>query len=89
MDTQLNTADYLFMKYRSITVDLVVLAKDYYPHVSKAELLRRANNQDFPFSVFKIDKSKRAPFLVNLNEFSRVLEKEYEEAASDFATLHR
>ena len=86
---QFKTVDYLFMKYRSMTVDLMVIAKDYYPHLSKAEALRKANNCEFPFSVFKIDQSKRAPFLVNLNDFADVLDKQYSQASKDFATFHR
>lgn len=52
---QLKTADYLFMKYRTMTVELMTVVQEYYPHLSKAEALRKANNQEFPFSVFKID----------------------------------
>ena len=71
---QLNTLDYLFMRYRSMTVDLLSIVSDYYPHLSKAEALRKANNQEFPFSVFKIDQSKRAPFLVHVKDLANVLE---------------
>lgn len=71
-----------------MTVNLLDIAKDYYPHISKAELLRKANNQDFPFSVFKLDKSKRAPFLVHVKDLANVLDKEYETAAKDYATFH-
>ena len=81
--------EYLFMKYRSMAVDLMTIVKDYYPHLSKAEALRKANNQEFPFSVFKIDKSKRAPFLVHLNDFANVLDKHYLEASKDFATFYQ
>lgn len=83
------TMDYLFMKYRSMTVDLMTIVNDYYPHLSKAEALRKANNCEFPFSVFKIDKSKRAPFLVHLNDFADVLDKQYSQASKDFATFHQ
>ena len=86
---QLNTLDYLFIRYRSMTVDLLLIVSDYYPHLSKAEALRKANNQEFPFSVFKIDKSKRAPFLVHVKDFANVLDKQYSEASKDFATFHR
>lgn len=86
---QLNTLDYLFIRYRSITVDLLLIVSDYYPHLSKAEALRKANNQEFPFSVFKIDKSKRAPFLVHVKDFAGVLDKQYLEASKDFATFHQ
>ena len=86
---QLNTLDYLFIRYRSMTVDLLLIVSDYYPHLSKAEALRKANNQEFPFSVFKIDKSKPAPFLVHVKDFANVLDKQYSEASKDFATFHR
>ena len=86
---QINTLDYLFMRYRSMTVDLLLIVSDYYPHLSKAEALRKANNQDYPFSVFKIDQSKRAPFLVHVKDLADVLDKKYSEASKDYATFHR
>lgn len=72
-----------------MTVELMAIVHDYYPHLSKAEALRKANNQEFPFSVFKIDKSKRAPFLVHLKDFADVLDQRYLEASKDFATFHQ
>lgn len=86
---QLNTLDYLFMRYRSMTVDLLSIVSDYYPHLSKAEALRKANNQEFPFSVFKIDQSKRAPFLVHVKDLANVLDIEYSKAAQDYSTFHQ
>lgn len=86
---QLTTTDYLFMKYRTMTVELITVVKEYYPHLSKAEALRKANNQEFPFSVFKIDTSKRAPFLVHIKDLADILDKKYSEAAKDFATFHQ
>lgn len=86
---QITTDEYLFMKYRSMTVDLMTVVNDYYPHLSKAEALRKANNQEFPFSVFKIDQSKRAPFLVHVKDLADILNKQYLEASKDFATFHR
>lgn len=86
---QLNTLDYLFIRYRSMTIDLLSIVSDYYPHLSKAEALRKANNQEFPFSVFKIDQSKRAPFLVHVKDLANVLDTEYSKAAQDYSTFHR
>ena len=86
---KLNTIDYLFIKYRSMTVELMTIVTDYYPHLSKAEALRKANNQEFPFSVFKIDQSKRAPFLVHVKDLANILDNQYSEASKDFATFHR
>ncbi|WP_218697755.1 pyocin activator PrtN family protein [Acinetobacter harbinensis] len=86
---QMDMNDYLFIKYRSMTVELMTIVSDYYPHLSKAEALRKANNQEFPFSVFKIDQSKRAPFLVHVKDLADILDKQYLEASKDFATFHR
>lgn len=36
---QLSTSDYLFMRYRSTTVKLDDVVKDYYPHLSKTRIL--------------------------------------------------
>jgi len=83
------TEDYLFMKYRGMAIELMDIVSDYYPHLSKAEALRKANNQEFPFSVFKIDQSKRAPFLVHVKDLADILDKQYSEASKDFATFHR
>lgn len=85
----MSTNEYLFIKYRSMTVELMTVVTDYYPHLSKAEALRKANNQEFPFSVFKIDQSKRAPFLVHVKDLADVLDKKYSEASKDFATFHQ
>ena len=87
--SQMTTNDYLFMKYRSITVELMIVISDFYPHLSKAEALRKANNQEFPFSVFKIDQSKRAPFLVHIKDLANILDSKYSEASRDFATFHQ
>lgn len=77
------------MKYRSMTVDLMTIISEYYPHLSKAEALRKANNQEFSFSVFKLDQSKRVPFLVHVKDLADVLDQKYSEASKDFATFHR
>lgn len=86
---QVSTVDYLFIKYKAMTVQLLDVAKDYYPHLSKAELLKRAGAQEFPFSVFKLDKSKRAPYLVRVQDLAEALDKQYEIAAKDYATFHQ
>ncbi len=72
-----------------MTIELMTVIADYYPHLSKAEALRKANNQEFPFSVFKIDQSKRAPFLVRVEDLANLLDTEYSKASKDFATFHQ
>lgn len=48
---QINTTELLFIKYRSMTVELMTVVSDYYPHLSKAEALRKANNQQILLSI--------------------------------------
>ncbi|ENW18000.1 MULTISPECIES: pyocin activator PrtN family protein [Acinetobacter] len=86
---QLNTADYLFMKYRSMTVLLDEIVQDYYPHLSKIKVLEKARNQEFPFSCFKLDKSQKAPYFVHIQDLAKVLEQRYTLAHKDHVTLHR
>ncbi|WP_151742795.1 MULTISPECIES: pyocin activator PrtN family protein [unclassified Acinetobacter] len=86
---QINTAELLYFKFKSLTPNLMDVVKEYYPHLSKAEALRKAGDQAFPFSVFKLDKSKRAPYLVHINELAKILEEEYDKATSDHTKLHQ
>jgi len=39
--------------------------------------------------VFKIDQSKRAPFLVHIKDLADILDSKYSEASKDYATFHR
>ncbi|MFX6761093.1 pyocin activator PrtN family protein [Acinetobacter baumannii] len=86
---QLTTADYLFMKYRSMTVELMTIVSDYYPHLSKAKMLEKARNQDFPFSCFRLDKSQKAPYFVHVKDLAHVLDQQYKFANQDHVTLHQ
>jgi hypothetical protein len=56
---QLSTSDYLFMRYRSMTVLLDEVVKDYYPHLSKVKVLEKARNQEFPFLALNWIKAKK------------------------------
>lgn len=86
---QLNTSDYLFMKYRSMTILLDEVVKEYYPHLSKAKVLEKARNQEFPFSCFKLDKSQKAPYFVHVKDLAKVLDQQYVLANRDHVTLHQ
>lgn len=84
-----DTAHYLFAKYNfSPVVQLFTVVEDFYPHLSKAEVLRKAGNQDFPFCVFKIDKSKRAPYWVHVKDLAVVVDNHLKEAHKDYANLY-
>ncbi|RUP39022.1 MAG: pyocin activator protein PrtN [Acinetobacter sp.] len=86
---QLSTSDYLFMRYRSMTVLLDEVVKDYYPHLSKVKVLEKARNQEFPFSCFKLDKSQKAPYFVHIQDLAKVLDQNYTLAHQDHINLHQ
>ncbi|MFW1968994.1 pyocin activator PrtN family protein [Acinetobacter guillouiae] len=39
--------------------------------------------------MFKIDKSKRAPFMVHITELAKILDEEYKKASEDHVSLHQ
>ncbi len=85
-----STYDYLFLKYRSVVVKLVDIADEYYPTLKKATLNKMANDNEFPFPVFKLDqKSRTAPYFVNIKDLADAIDKEHQSSAKDFATFHR
>ena len=86
---QLSTSDYLFMRYRSMTVLLDEVVKDYYPHLSKVKVLEKARNQEFPFSCFKLDKSQKAPYFIHIQDLAKVLDQNYTLAHQDHINLHQ
>jgi len=87
---QFSTYDYLFLKYRSVVVKLVDIADDYYPALKKTTLNKMATENDFPFPVFKMDqKSRTAPYFVNIKDLAEVLDRQYQEASKDYATFHQ
>lgn len=87
---QFSTYDYLFLKHRSVVVKLIDVAEEYYPALKKATVNKMANDGEFPFPVFKLDqKSRTAPYFVNLRDLADALDKEHQSAAKDFATFHR
>lgn len=56
----------------------------YFPHLSEREWKRRASLQQFPFPVFRPEKSQKSPWMVNVNELAAYLDKQAAEAAKDW-----
>lgn len=87
---QFSTYDYLFLKYRSVVVKLADVADEYYPALKKATVNKMALDNEFPFPVFKLDqKSRTAPYFVNLRDLADALDKEHQAASKDYATFHQ
>ena len=74
------------MQFKTITPTLEVVGAVYYPHLSKAVLLEKARNHDFPFACYRIDKSQKAPYFVNLTDLSDFLVKALNENSQFIST---
>lgn len=80
----LNTTDYLFLKFRSTFIRLDDIAKEYYSHLSKEKVLEKARQQKFPFTCFRIDESQKGAFFVDIHELAEFLDKIYRKSYQSF-----
>lgn len=80
----INTADYLFIKFRSKFIRLDEITKEYYPHLCKEKVLEKARQQKFPFTCFRIDESQKGPFFVNIVELATALDEIYNKGYQNF-----
>ncbi|KAF1020815.1 MAG: hypothetical protein GAK29_03537 [Acinetobacter bereziniae] len=80
----LNTIDYLFLKFRSTFIKLDDVSKEYYPHLCKEKVLEKARQQKFPFTCFRIDESQKGAFFVEIHELASVLDELYKKGYQNF-----
>ena len=78
---KISTTDYLFIKYKVLVIPLTEIVNDYYPHLSKAKMMERARQQEFPFTCFRLDSSQKAPYFVHLNELAKLFDEQYLDAS--------
>ncbi len=88
-NAELKTVDYLFFQFKSLTPSLEAVCKVYYPHLSRAKILEKARNLEFPFVCFKIDNSQKSPYLVDIIDLAFVLDKNYREQTEEFKKVHQ
>ncbi|RKG29357.1 MULTISPECIES: pyocin activator PrtN family protein [Acinetobacter] len=84
---KMNLSDYLFMQFRTMTPTLDQVGTIYYPHLSKAKLLEKARKNDFPFVCYKLDRTQKAPYFVDIIDLAFVLNKNYEDYAKDYELI--
>ncbi|SUO95184.1 pyocin activator PrtN family protein [Suttonella ornithocola] len=84
---KIDTATALLIKYQTPTPLLTEVAQQYFPHIAERELKGRAARQDLPFPVFKIDKSKKAPYYVHLSALAAWIDKQQKAAENDFSAF--
>jgi hypothetical protein len=80
----LNTADYLFLKFKSTLIKLDDVSKEYYPHLCKEKVLEKARQKKFPFTCFRIDESQKGTFFVEIHELAQVLDDIYKNSYQSF-----
>lgn len=81
---RLNTADYLFLKFKSTLIKLEDVSKEYYPHLCKEKVLEKARQQKFPFTCFRIDESQKGAFFVEIHELAQILDNIYKNSYQSF-----
>lgn len=84
MTTTINRVYLLLGIFNVADVPLERVVAHYFPHLSEREWKRRAAMQQFPFPVFRPEKSQKAPWLVNVNQLAEYLDKQAAEAAKDW-----
>lgn len=65
-------------------VTLSQVVELYFPHLSEREWKRKAALQQFPFPVFRAEKSQKSPWMVSLKELADYLDRQEAEAAKDW-----
>ena len=78
----------LTMRYQAPVVQLEIILKDYFPHMTRQSANKRASRQDLPFPVFKSDNSQKSPYLVDLREFSIYLCRQSQISAQDWRSMN-
>lgn len=64
-------------------VQLQQVVEKYFPHLSEREWKRKAALQQFPFPVYRAERSQKSPWMVGVAELAKHLDKQEEEAAKD------
>lgn len=76
----LNTIDFLFIKFGGCHIKLNEICDEYYPHLSKEKMLEKARLKQFPFTCFRIDNSQKGPLFVDIKELASVFDDLYKKS---------
>lgn len=81
--------EFMFLQFRTVKPLLTDVCAIYYPHLSKATILEKARNLEFPFMCIRLEDSQKAPYFVDLFELAKVFEDEYRKMFDDFEKVKR
>lgn len=80
----MNRVFLLMAQFDRADVPLEEVIAKYFPHLSEREWKRRALMRDFPFPVFRSERSQKAPWMVNVSELATYLDAAEAEAKKDW-----
>lgn len=69
-------------------VPIEEVATKYLGLNNKTKINAKARASEFPFPVFRAEKSQKAPWLVSLIDLAEHLDQEREKARQDFEKIH-
>lgn len=80
----MNRAFMLLAQFDKTDILLEEVCAKYFPHLSEREWRRRAALRDFPFPIFRPERSQKAPWMVSVNELAKYLDAMEAEAKKDW-----
>lgn len=82
--TKSNRIYLLMAEFEGADALLEQVVARYFSHLGEREWKRRAALQQFPFPVFRAEKSQKSPWMVSLKELADYLDHQEAEAAKDW-----
>lgn len=79
----------LMFRYQSPAVPLERVVADFFTHLDLPYAKKRAARQDFPFPVFKVEKSRNAPYMVSVEALATYLDRQAQTGQQDHENMHR
>ncbi|WP_315043282.1 pyocin activator PrtN family protein [Faucicola mancuniensis] len=84
MNTEIDIATMLFLRYKNPVVSLETILADYLPHMNQKTAGRKAKNCQLPFPAFQ---TGGGGWFVNLVDFAPYLEQQRQEAKRNWENM--
>lgn len=84
MNSDIDIATMLFLRYKNPIVSLETILTDYFPHLNKATGARKAKKCQLPFPAFQ---NGGGDWFVNLTDFAPYLEQQRLEARRNWENM--
>lgn len=84
MNSEIDIATMLFLRYKNAVVPLETILADYLPHLNKVTGAKKAKKYQLPFPAFQ---TGGGTWFVNLTDFAPYLEKQRLEAKREWENM--